>query len=642
MKITLQNLKITNFKGIKRFDIAPEGENISIAAANGVGKTTIYDAFLWLLFSKDSTGRTDSGKGSFKIHPLNDSNQIINGLTTTVEADLEIDGHIHTFKKSQIEKFVKKQLTGYTSKCYIDDVPKKISDYTAYIASLIPEEDFKLLTDVHFFNEKMTWKARREVLLDLTGDIASPKGFDALVAILNGRTMDEYKSCLAEQKKLLVKDRDEINPRIDELSNGLGDKPADLSEVESDRNLYQADITGLIALRTKLVKGEADRQTQIDHLNALKGKLIQYEADVRTSLKNTAPIIEKMNKINIGVEGCKNEVAKVRALLNMNQNLLPVVEKELIQRRASLKTVQDEYTKLAQSDSGDTCSLCNQKLPDSMMRDAGGRRQVELEAIGRRGTELANMVTACEKSISEQEATCMELQDKLDKAQILYKEATDYQAQELPRFTATKNEKQEPDFKTYPAWHEVTAEITAAEKLIGDPVSDQIAALDERKTALEASVKGINDTLAQSDRIKQDKTRIKELEAGEKRIGQQLTDIEKQIAEIGAYKAAESNLITTAVNSKFNHVKFKLFDTRLNESIEPCCEAMLNGVPYSDCSYGQKIVMGIDIINVLAIHHDLSVPLWIDNSESLTYPIEDNGQVIQLRAVVGCTELTIE
>lgn len=105
---------------------------------------------------------------------------------------------------------------------------------------------------------------------------------------------------------------------------------------------------------------------------------------------------------------------------------------------------------------------------------------------------------------------------------------------------------------------------------------------------------------------------------------------------------AESKLIEDSVNQKFKHVKFKLFDYLLNKEIELCCEATLNGVPYSDLSYGQKIFVGIDIINVLSAHYGMSVPLWIDNSEGLTLPVEFEGQTIQLFAQSGTSKLTVE
>jgi len=65
-------------------------------------------------------------------------------------------------------------------------------------------------------------------------------------------------------------------------------------------------------------------------------------------------------------------------------------------------------------------------------------------------------------------------------------------------------------------------------------------------------------------------------------------------------------------------------------------------VPYADMSAGQKIFVGIDIINVLSAHYDTSIPLFIDHAESLTLPIEATSQIIELHAQKNITKLTVE
>ena len=49
----LLKLKLKNFKGIKDFTLETDGKNVNVYGENGTGKTTIFDAFLWLLFDKD-------------------------------------------------------------------------------------------------------------------------------------------------------------------------------------------------------------------------------------------------------------------------------------------------------------------------------------------------------------------------------------------------------------------------------------------------------------------------------------------------------------------------------------------------------------------------------------------------------------
>ena len=56
--IKLKKLILENFKGIKELKI--DFSNVTnIFGDNGVGKTTIFDAFTWLMFGKDSTDKKD-------------------------------------------------------------------------------------------------------------------------------------------------------------------------------------------------------------------------------------------------------------------------------------------------------------------------------------------------------------------------------------------------------------------------------------------------------------------------------------------------------------------------------------------------------------------------------------------------------
>ena len=123
---------------------------------------------------------------------------------------------------------------------------RQVGEYSGYIAEIISEETFKLLTDLHFFSSKMHWTERRKVLLDIAGEIEQPEGFEELLAALKGRSVDEYKKVLAEQKKRYVKERDEINPRIDEILKGLEHPAEDKTKLAMRRDKFKEAILSLI------------------------------------------------------------------------------------------------------------------------------------------------------------------------------------------------------------------------------------------------------------------------------------------------------------------------------------------------------------------------------------------------------------
>ena len=129
MKIKLLSLELKNFKGEKD-RLVNFGDFTEIEGKNGTGKSTIFDAFCWVLFGKDSTDRK-----VFSVQPYDESNNIIHHLDTIVTATLEIDGVIKTFKRTLKEKWQKQrgaaeqELKGTETLYEIDDIPVKQKDY---------------------------------------------------------------------------------------------------------------------------------------------------------------------------------------------------------------------------------------------------------------------------------------------------------------------------------------------------------------------------------------------------------------------------------------------------------------------------------------------------------------------------------
>jgi len=622
MNIKLQKIKIENFKGLKRFTSEFGGEGSTIKGENGTGKTTVYDAFLWLLFGKDSTGRKD-----FSVRPLDAENQPIKGLVTSVEVDIVIDGATVALKKENRENVVKGQLRGYETSCWINEVPKKVGEYSEYIAQLVSEDTFKLLTDVHFFNEKLQWKDRRKALLNIAGDISAPEGFDELLSILNGRTVEEYKKVLVEQKKKLVKERDEITPRIDELQKSLtAYADSNIAMVQADRDKVKSEIEALDQTRQVILSQEQERQKMIEAVNRLKSQLLTRKAELENDTSGIVKLLEEKSTIEQGVAKCERAAAELNVQIETERRYLQNDKRELEGCIKKIETVRIDYKKTEKAlsaDIDDTCFACGQKLPADKINEAKKKqaqaRKAALDEITDRGIAIRKDIDNAKKSIS----------------------ALTYKDDRFAEIDACIKNRPAPDVKQDAKWQQITKDIAAAEKTLGNPSSERLSDIEIERKRLQGELEAYNQSLSQADSNKRNTARIKELEADEKRLAQHIADNERMSAMIAEYKAAESSAIEDAVNGRFRHVNFRLFKELLNGSLEEDCEAMLNGVPYSDMSCGQKIMVGVDIINVLSEHYDLLACLFIDNAESLTLPIEAKSQVIRLVADPGKKKITV-
>ena len=104
MEIRINNLTLHNFKGVRGDrTVTFNGRNATIEGDNGTGKSTIFDAFTWLLSGKDHQGRDWT---NFNIKPIDPATkETIHGLDGHwVEAELTIDGVTKTLRRVEARK----------------------------------------------------------------------------------------------------------------------------------------------------------------------------------------------------------------------------------------------------------------------------------------------------------------------------------------------------------------------------------------------------------------------------------------------------------------------------------------------------------------------------------------------------------
>ena len=94
-----------NFKGIKSLDVNFSNKT-SIKGQNAVGKTTIFDAFTWLLFNKNS-----AGEEKFNVRPLDKDGNRIDNVEIKVVGVIDVDGKEVELSKVQKQNWVKKRGT---------------------------------------------------------------------------------------------------------------------------------------------------------------------------------------------------------------------------------------------------------------------------------------------------------------------------------------------------------------------------------------------------------------------------------------------------------------------------------------------------------------------------------------------------
>lgn len=636
----INSLVLTNFKGIKSFRFEPEGKDIAVCGDNGTGKTTLFDAFTWLLFGKDSQNKAD-----FAIKTLDEKGEPIPGLDHEVEGIFELDGQTLTLRRVYHEVWTKqrgsatKQFTGHTTDHFIDGVPVKKNEYEDRIASIIDEQIFRLLADPRHFNEVLPWEKRREILIKVVGNvsdadiIATNKSLGSLPEILNGHKLVDYKKIVAARKKAINSELEAIPQRIDEVNRGLPNYDGhltpltDLLELKSQRSAKAQELANLEA------GGGIAEATK--KLREVEGELVQIQKDCW--LENS----EKVQAAKIELRKLQDEVADLHATIKSNQRMIvennqqiETLEQNIDTLRAHWQAVHDlQMTHIQEFEDTKICPTCGQALPTEQVTQVS---KTDLAKFNREKARELEQINNTGKHQKERLETLHYSNPILEKDIANHQEQLGKDEQKIADITI-KVAEIEANGKSY---EDTVAYVDNKNRKLA--LENQIAELKRGNTgavevikqaiwAIDGQISKCESIIAQMKQREKGLARIEELKAQEKILAAEFEKLEGELSLMEKFIRARVDLLTDKINSKFQLAKFKMFNTLVNGGTEECCETLVEGVPYSSgLNHGAQINVGLDIIRTLQIFYEFHPPVWIDRRESVTKIIPMDCQVISL------------
>ncbi|MGG5486289.1 hypothetical protein [Gaetbulibacter sp. PBL-D1] len=653
--IRIKSLELINFKGIKSLKLDDLGNETSIYGKNGIGKTTLFDAFIWLLFNKDSTDRKD-----FEIKTLDKNNNVIPKIDHIVTGVIEVDGVEIVLKKTLKEKwqtkrgFTEPEFTGNETLYEWNGVPLNAGDYTSKINNIVDENVFKMITSTAAFNG-MKWQDQRDVLIDLAGnvtdeDVASGYSeFENLVDTLvsEDKTLDEYKK---QVKASISKSKQELKTiptRIDEVERG---KPEtrDFDKVKSEIKSLDEKIEDV---NTKMNDKAKAHQIEVDKKRGIQKEIFDVENEINaTNHKLRQEARAKFNKLTQEPKRIENEIKNLDADIKTNEQLIANKEKKIEFNKTQIRSFEkqlEDYKEawanvnkrtFVMDENECKCPTCNRELSEEDIQgkkeyleiNFNNQKRSELEVITNKG----NTVDADRKSLQEQNHTLIkEIGNCKESLKELWSKRADY-SNLLNKVNAEPVEEEdifaELQVENQDFLHGLSNKIKELKSKLQDvPEVDNTELQAEYKT-LSRQRDELKMELQEEDRIKQADARIEQLANEEKHLAQSIAEMEKVQYTIEAFEKEKSNRIETSVNNMFKYVNFKLFKTLINGGEEPTCKALINGVPFSDANTASKINAGLDIINTLCYHYGVTAPVFIDNRESVVELIYSPSQIINL------------
>ena len=633
--IKLMRILIENFKGIKSLDI-DFGDVTVISGKNASGKTTISDAFSWLLFDKDSNGNS-----TFAIRPKDADGKDIDNIEIKVEATLDVDGETITLTKIQKQKWTKHRgstaptFEGNVNEFQVNGFPAKKSEYESQIHSLIDESLFKLITNPRTF-AAMKWQDQRKTLMEFVSEITDEdvlntdsEKYEPIKADVLAAGSDKSREKANVALKALKKEQLEYPVRIDEaMRNIKGDVGDDENALIEEKARIEATLQAIQNERNGLSTASDITADILNQITQKQRRIAEIErCAMLEDEKKRLKAIKDANDAEMRVHSAESG----RDALANKRNFLDAAIKESTNAKTELK---DQYVAFASAkfpESETICPTCGRPFDadkiEELKADFENRRQAQLEAINKKGFSLKDKIESYKTQ-----------RDQIEKQIIAYTadiEGLNAKWEEMKRI-ASQNVR--TDVTAIPEYKNLQSEIDALNKQLAsvEDTSSGLKDIEEREKFVRIKLNQIESEIAKCDASKQSEERIEELKVAQRECGQKIADCERIIYLLEEFTQLKMNTLSDRINSHFEKVRFKLFEKLINGSVKETCQMQIctNGsyVDYASANRSGQIIGGIDVIHALKELNQISAPIWIDNAECFSsdnIPTSDS-QVILL------------
>lgn len=638
-RIVITRMDFLNFKGIRDLTVDFDSDLTSISADNGLGKTSIFDGFTWVLFGKDSKDRKNFG-----IKTYDETGKAIPKIPHEVTVTLLVNGEEVTLCRRYNEKWTKKRgsaeevFDGHEEERLYNGVPCSVKEYNDKIAAICTEEVFKFITNPLYFTKQKA-DVQRQMLIQMAGGVSDTEiaqgnpDFENLLAKLTGKNLEEYKREIQAKKRRIKNELDMIPSRIDE-------RKRDMPEAE-DWDAIESELASKNAQLTNIEQQLLDASKAANEANKRRAELIRKQGDIYAAKSELKFKIKEelladyrrqqsaRNELISKINGEERAIAALQSEIQEYDRQLASLSETRNSLLAEWKSINAEQ--LTFNEDEFICPTCKrrfevdeiesrqQELSETFSRNKAKR----LELNKQKGLEVKAKREAVEKAKAQAEVNIASKRAWIDtqKSSSLY-----------------LNELVEPETESVIAADKRYIDLCNQETELKNQIENETATdtgsdtseLVEGKGTLQSAIDELKKMLSKKDIIKRNNERIAELETMMRKQSQEVAELEGIEFTIASFSKARIEAVERKINGMFHIVRFKMFDTQINGGEVETCEATVNGVPFSDLNDAGRINAGLDIINAICGSNGVYAPIFIDNAESVNELLPTQSQKIRL------------
>ena len=581
-----------------------------IMAENGEGKSTIGSCITWVLFNCDMDLK-DNPVVRREVDGVS-----VDDMDTYGELTFDVDGKEVTMKKVQ-KRTYSKDGSSYKddNKYFVNDVPKTLKDFNAYLD--VDMSVFKMCSNINaFLNQKPA--EMREYLFSLVEnvtdlDIAHSKAELAeLVPLLNKYTVEELSAMNKATKAKITKDLPILDGQIKEKERDIQIKQdTDVSDLELYRNSLKERIADCVA-----------KQTDNDKLLAEYDKA---SADILDLKFKQGDLSRKANEDNIKARReIEDKISDKKFLVKQTEKTVADTERCIASSEKTIESIKDclqterdkwkEENERKFDDSSLICPYCGNEYKEDkeeqLKADFAKHKADNLEAITNNGNMYKERL---DKEKSTLESLKAELPHHKESLEMLNTAIADLEKQlsELP---------QEIDVTATEEYKELEQQIAEKEQAMhkANDISAVKAELKAQENDLRQQLSECERKIAESNTEK-DEQRLEELRAEQRTQEQNKANAEKILDLLDELDKAKNETLSDSINSHFSLVKWKLFELNKSGGYKSVCIPTVNGksILTTMSNKGNRILGRVDICNSIQKISGMSVPIILDDSESL-------------------------
>lgn len=587
-----------------------------IMAKNGKGKSTIATAYLWCLFNCDY---------ELKDNPVvrrEVDGKSIDDMDVSVELTLDVDGKEIVIKKVQKRTYKEVVKDGVVittvedpNSYYINSVSKTLKAFNEYLD--INMNVFKMCSNVNVFLTQKP-KEMREYLFSLVKkttdlDMAKSKSELAeLVPLLEKYTCEEIRAMKNKIKKDVDDNAEKLKGQIEEKERDVQLKQGiDVSDLELQKNSLKEQIADCVAKQTdndKLMAEYDKASSDVLNLKFELNDMSRKANEDNVKARREAEIrIENLNGV---IENCKKDIKTAENVVAFNNGMVTGLQAKLEATRVEWNTEkQREF-----DENSLICPYCRQEYSEDkkeeLRADFKTRKEAELNRITDKGNATKEELDIAKDKLAEAVKKLTEYREHLDTyAHDMF--ILEKQLSELP---------QEIDVTTTEEYKVLEQQIADNEEAMrkANDISAVKAELKAQETTLRQQLAECESQIAKSDTAA-DEQRLEELRQTKIDSEQNKANAEKILDLLDELDKAKNKALTEAVNSHFGLVKWQLFEYAKNGNYKSCCIPTVDGksILTTMSNKGNRILGRVDICNSIQKISGMSVPIILDDSESL-------------------------